>query len=96
MAGKQAFDNTNKGRFFLNERKTAKDPALSGPGNYNGKDMRVAAWINPNEDADNNKVWKAFDYLAENAVINMRFSEPQKKGGGSNSGSSDMDDDLPF
>ena len=35
MAGKQAFDNTNKGRFFLNERKTAKAPALSGPGNYN-------------------------------------------------------------
>ena len=96
MAGKQAFDNTNKGRFFLNERKTAKDPALSGPGNYNGTDMRVAAWINPNEDADNNKVWKAFDYLAENAVINMRFSEPKKKGGGQSRGSSDMDDDLPF
>ena len=56
--------------------------------------MRVAAWINPNEDADNNKVWKAFDYLAENAVINMRFSEPKK--GGGRSSSSDMDDDLPF
>ena len=66
----------------------------SGPGNYNGTDMRVAAWINPNEDADNNKVWKAFDYLAENAVINMRFSEPKK--GGGRSSSSDMDDDLPF
>ena len=57
--------------------------------------MRVAAWINPNEDADNNKVWKALDYLAENAVINMRFSEP-KKGGSKSGGSSDMDDDLPF
>ena len=26
MAGKQAFDNTNKGRFFLNERKRLKIP----------------------------------------------------------------------
>ena len=58
--------------------------------------MRVAAWVNPNEDADNNKVWKAFDYLAENAVINMRFSEPKQKGGGQSNSSVDMDDDLPF
>ena len=49
MAGSRDFDNTNKGRFFLNERKTAKDPALSGPGNYDGTDIRVAAWINHNE-----------------------------------------------
>ena len=57
--------------------------------------MRVAAWINPNDGADKNKVWKAFDYLAENAVINMRFSEPKKRGGGG-AMSSDGDDDLPF
>lgn len=50
MAGRQEYDNTNRGALYKNDKKRGdNDPDYTGVGNLDGADCYVNAWITPKE-----------------------------------------------
>ena len=79
----------NSGVLFKNEKKTSdKAPDYSGSVVVDGKEKKIAAWVNKGKDGGK-------------SYFSLKFEEPQQKSGSggftskSKSSASD-DDDLPF
>lgn len=79
------YDNTNRGVLFKNDKKESdKHPDYTGKINFDGKDMRLAAWI---KEGQNGK------------FMSLTVSEFQKQEAPKQTGAgklADMSDDIPF
>jgi uncharacterized protein (DUF736 family) len=87
-----AYDNTNSGAIFRNEKKqTESHPDYTGSINVNGVDMWVSGWLKTSE-----KTGKKFMSLSVKDKVEKAPQMPVKQAAKPASGFDDMDDSIPF
>jgi uncharacterized protein (DUF736 family) len=88
-----AYDNTNSGAIFRNEKKqTESHPDYTGSINVNGVDMWVSGWLKTSE-----KTGKKFMSLSVKDKVEKAPQMPVKQAAKPTSGFDDFpDSDVPF
>jgi hypothetical protein len=89
-----AYDNTDKGSLFTNDKKeTEKHPDYNGSINVGGKEYWLSGWKKKSE-----KTGKTFLSLSvrEKQETPRQSSEPTRKANHGAGGFADMNDDIPF
>lgn len=90
-----AYDNTNTGALFKNDRKeTANHPDYSGSVNVNGVEYWLSAWIKPTK-ADASKRFMSLSVKPKEAA---KAAPPQRSAAPQRPYAADRDDgsDIPF
>lgn len=84
------YDNTNRGVLFKNDKKESdKHPDYTGKINFDGKDMRLAAWI---KEGQNGKFMSLTVSEFQQKEAPKQSSTRKSQTGGI----AEMDEDLPF
>lgn len=84
------YDNTNRGVLFKNDKKESdKHPDYTGKINFDGKDMRLAAWI---KEGQNGKFMSLTVSEFQQKEAPKQSSTKKSQTGGLAA----MEDDIPF